>query len=166
MEFVQRNILLKRGGGLEPKYLLDNIRTQYLYINKDNQTEDIWDITYAKYLVDLEIIEAQFEWQDPVTFDDLRVIVEFPSRLRPVEVYQPQPRNAVVVFTEPIIGLNTVTTKTYQDTSDRPQIETKKPREQSGVKKLVLSVSEYPPSTNTITDWAILIKIRYVDESQ
>ena len=89
---------MKRGGGTEPKYIKDNYRVQYLHLTQDNQTQDIWDVSYKKYLVDLEIIETQFEWDNPVGFDDLRVAVSFPSRLRPLQIYQPETRNTVIIF--------------------------------------------------------------------
>lgn len=166
MEPVQRNILLKRGGGKQPKYSHDNIRTQYLHLNKDNQHLDIWDTSYAKYMIDLEIIEVHVEWNTPVAYDDLRIFVDFPSRTRPLQMYQPEARNTVVIFTEPIAQLDDVTTKSFQNTEDRPQIEVKNPEEQSGIRKLVLDVRSSDNSVNTIDDWDMLVKIKYIDESQ
>ena len=152
---------------MEIKYYGDNLRTQYIHINKNNQDLDVWDLSYTKYLVDLEIVEVLIEWNGAVTYDDQVVGITFPSRVRPLQEYQPESRNTVVVFTEPVQGLTNVTKKCYLGTADRPQLEVKDPREQVNLKKLRLGVDVIGSGSGAlIDDWACLLKIRYVNESQ
>ena len=162
-------MLLTRGGGTQPKYHRDNLRTQYLHINKDNQNSNIWDTSYTKYLVDMEILDVQVEWTFPVSYGDLRVLIDFPSKMRPLQEYQPESRNTVVVFTEPVIGLpaTNVTSKSFLDTLDRPQLEVKDPQEQVSMRNLILDVNPANVnSANSVDDWDILLKVKYVNESQ
>ena len=133
------------------------------YILYDDVTKLInpFNETWLNYTVNVEIVDVQVEFQNPVVFNDLVVGLEFGRRFRDFEVNQPSGVNRVLVLLQKMHGSDTITYKCYPHWN-RPMLEYVDTIEKRRNNELQIDVNNLR-GTNPITGFRVLLRVTFVD---
>ena len=141
------------------------LRCQYIHFDKNARDNgDSFDLTFLNNLVDVQLSEVHVEYDSAPSFQDTQVAVDFGRRFRDFETHQPTRHGNRVLVTLECVEHGTPTFrgrifKKWQAPRLDDEVWTKRIDE-----KLDFNLTFEKDDGNTILDWRIVLKVKYIDK--